>query len=166
MVQGHYEDLNRIQLVHEQFIVEQPNSRTPDSIGSSAGCCLGPDHDTIQASPRSVGGNAIAVGGIELIVPTPFLDEGFSNSVRTSIFVDVGNVWDTEYDVESYKDLAKIDLGEIADYSDVGRYRASAGLSVQWLSPMGPMIFSFAKTLKSELGDDPEFFSFNIGQTF
>ena len=130
------------------------------------GCCLGPDHDFIQTSRRSVGGNAIAIAGLELIVPTPFLDEGFSNSVRSSIFIDAGNVWDTEFNLDDYKDLNSVEFDKIADYSDVGRYRASAGLSVQWLSPMGPMIFSFAKTLKEEEGDDTEFFSFNIGQTF
>lgn len=139
---------------------------TPDAVGSAGGCCLGPDHDFIQTSRRSVGGNAIAIAGLELIVPTPFLDEGFSNSVRSSIFVDAGNVWDTEFSLSDYKDLNGVEFDKIADYSDVGRYRASAGLSVQWLSPMGPMIFSFAKTLKEEEGDDTEFFSFNIGQTF
>ena len=139
---------------------------TPDAVGSAGGCCLGPDHDFIQTSRRSVGGNAIAIAGLELIVPTPFLDEGFSNSVRSSIFIDAGNVWDTEFNLDDYKDLNSVEFDKIADYSDVGRYRASAGLSVQWLSPMGPMIFSFAKTLKEEEGDDTEFFSFNIGQTF
>jgi outer membrane protein insertion porin family len=138
---------------------------TPDPFGSS-GCCLGPDHDYINVSERSVGGNAMMLGGIELIVPTPFLDEGFSNSVRSSIFVDVGNVWDTEFDLADYKDLAQDEFIKIADYSDIARYRASAGLSVQWLSPMGPMIFSFAKMLKEEDGDDTKFFSFNIGKTF
>jgi outer membrane protein insertion porin family len=139
---------------------------TPDSVSSDRGCCLGSDHDFIQTSKRSVGGNAIAIAGLELIVPTPFLDEGFSNSVRTSIFIDAGNVWDTEFDLARYKDLNSIEREKIDDYSDVGRYRASVGLSVQWLSPMGPMIFSFAKTLKEIESDDPEFFSFNIGQTF
>jgi outer membrane protein insertion porin family len=143
-----------------------PIPGTPDSVGSDGGCCLGPDHDFIQTSRRSVGGNAIAIAGLELIVPTPFLDEGFSNSVRTSIFIDAGNVWDTEFDLASYKDLNSIERAKIDDYSDAGRYRASAGLSVQWLSPMGPMIFSFAKTLKEIESDDTEFFSFNIGQTF
>ncbi|MGB1198494.1 MAG: outer membrane protein assembly factor BamA [Thalassotalea sp.] len=138
---------------------------TPDAI-SGTSCCLGPDHDVIQESRRSVGGNAIALAGIELIVPTPFLDEGFSNSVRTSLFVDAGNVWDTEFVRDDYKDLASQEFVKIADYSDVGRFRASAGLSVQWLSPMGPMIFSFAKTLKEETGDDTKFFTFNIGKTF
>jgi len=138
---------------------------TPDPVGSG-GCCLGPDHDFINASRRSVGGNASVIGGIELIVPTPFLDEGFSNSVRTSLFVDVGNVWDTEFNLDDYRDLAQDEFLKIDDYSDVGRYRASAGLSIQWLSPMGPMIFSFAKPLKEVEGDDTKFFTFNIGKTF
>jgi len=138
--------------------------RYPTMIGEA--CCLGPDHDYIQVSQRSVGGNAIAIGGVELIVPTPFLDESFSTSVRTSLFVDVGNVWDTEFDMGDYRDLASEELAKLGDYSDVGRYRASGGLSVQWLSPMGPMIFSFAKTIKEVEDDDTSFFSFNIGKTF
>jgi len=140
-------------------------SGTPNPTGGNA-CCLGPDNDYIQVSPRSVGGNAIAIGGIELIVPTPFLDESYSNSVRTSFFVDVGSVWDTEFNMDDYNDLAPVELAKLADYSDIGRFRSSGGLSIQWLSPMGPMIFSFARTIKEELDDDTAFFSFNIGKTF
>lgn len=139
---------------------------TPDPVGAGNGCCLGPDHDFINTSTRSVGGNAMVLAGIELIVPTPFLDEGYSNSVRSSLFVDAGNVWDTEFDLDDYRDLAENEFSKIHDYSDPGTYRSSAGLSVQWLSPMGPMVFSFAKALKKEDGDDTSFFSFNIGQTF
>jgi outer membrane protein insertion porin family len=138
--------------------------RYPTTIGDA--CCLGPDHDYIQVSTRSVGGNAIAIGGIELIVPTPFLDESFSNSVRTSFFVDVGSVWDTEFNIDDYNDLASVELEKLSDYSDIGSFRSSGGLSIQWLSPMGPMIFSFAKTIKEEKDDDTSFFSFNIGKTF
>lgn len=127
---------------------------------------LGPDHDTVQVSPRSVGGNAKIIGGVELIFPVPFLDESYSNSVRTSLFVDAGNVWDTEFNLSDYEKLAPPEYAKISDYSDIGRFRASAGLSVQWISPMGPMLFSFAKPIKEELEDETEFFSFNIGQTF
>ena len=140
-------------------------SGTPNPTGGTA-CCLGPDNDYIQVSSRSVGGNATVIGGIELIVPTPFLDESYSNSVRTSFFVDVGSIWDTEFDMADYNDLAPVEREKVADYSDVGRFRSSGGLSIQWLSPMGPMVFSFAKTIKQEVGDDTAFFSFNIGQTF
>ena len=127
-------------------------------------CCLGTDSDSFRSSLRSIGGNATVVAGIELIVPTPFLDESFSNSLRTSFFVDVGNVWDTEFTLEKYEDLPGFDF--LDDYSDPSRFRSSAGLSVQWLSPLGPLIFSFARSLREEEGDNLSFFSFNIGQTF
>jgi len=126
-------------------------------------------NDSISISSRSLGGNAMILGGIELIVPTPFVEVEFDNSVRTSLFVDVGNVWDTEFDYDSYKDLNLIssysDDGLI-DYSDPTLYRASGGVSVQWLSPMGPMVFSFSKVIQEREGDDSKFFTFNIGQTF
>lgn len=129
---------------------------------------LGPESDTLIVSSRSLGGNAMILGGLELITPTPFVGEEFDNSVRTSLFVDVGNVWDTEFDFDLYRDL---DLDsrspdDVADYGDWTRYRASAGLSIQWLSPMGPMVFSFSRALQERDGDDVKFFSFNIGQTF
>lgn len=124
------------------------------------------DQDAIVVSDRSVGGNAMAIAGLELIVPTPFLDESYTNSVRTSFFVDAGNVWDTEFRLSDYNALNPIEFSKIADYSDPMRIRTSAGLSIQWLSPMGPMVFNFAKKLRYEDGDDTEFFSFNIGKTF
>jgi outer membrane protein insertion porin family len=131
---------------------------------------LGDDsNDTISISTRSLGGNAMILGGIELIVPTPFVDVDFDNSVRTSFFVDVGNVWDTEFDFDRYKALnvnSSFSDDALIDYSDPTLYRASGGLSVQWLSPMGPMVFSFSKVIQEREGDDSKFFTFNIGQTF
>ena len=130
---------------------------------------LGDDsNDTISLSGRSLGGNAMVLGGIELIVPTPFVDVDFDNSVRTSFFVDVGNVWDTEFDYDRYKTLEINSFNDdgLIDYSDPTLYRASGGLSVQWLSPMGPMVFSFSKVIQEREGDDSKFFTFNIGQTF
>ena len=139
-------------------------TRLPQAIGTI--CCKSPEFDAVNVYTRSIGGNALILAGLELIVPTPFLDEGFSNSVRSSFFVDAGNVWDTEFNINDYNDLSSQEFDKVKDFSDPGTYRASAGMSVQWLSPMGPMIFSFAKTLKSEDDDDTKFFTFNIGQTF
>lgn len=125
--------------------------------------------DRIAISTRSLGGNAMLLGGIELIVPTPFVEADFDNSVRTSFFVDVGNVWDTEFDFDRYRALTvdnRFGDDGLIDYSDPTLYRASSGLSVQWLSPMGPMVFSFSKVIQDREGDDSKFFTFNIGQTF
>ncbi|QLE84880.1 MULTISPECIES: outer membrane protein assembly factor BamA [Shewanella] len=138
---------------------------SPDPSGD--GCTLPGDPNRIDVSEgRSIGGNAIATATIEMIVPTPFLDEAYTNSVRTSFFVDAGNVWDTEFDYDSYRFLPAEQFAKLEDYSDPGRIRASAGMSVQWLSPMGPMVFSLAWPIKEYEDDDTEIFSFNIGQTF
>jgi outer membrane protein insertion porin family len=126
-------------------------------------------NDTISISTRSLGGNAMILGGVELIVPTPFVDVDFDNSVRTSLFVDVGSIWDSEFDYDRYKTLDvnnSFNDDGLIDYSDPTLYRASGGLSVQWLSPMGPMVFSFSKVIQEREGDDSKFFTFNIGQTF
>ncbi|WP_100642197.1 outer membrane protein assembly factor BamA [Alteromonas facilis] len=130
-----------------------------------------PENDSYLLSARSLGGNAMALGGLELIVPTPFVEEDFDNSVRTSVFFDIGNVWDTEFDYDEYARLSNAgagrnDFDELLDYSDWKLYRASAGISVQWLSPMGPMVFSFSRAIREREGDDARFFTFNIGQTF
>jgi outer membrane protein insertion porin family len=143
----------------------------------NTGTIVGPDGEVFPGDPadaqlswstRSLGGNAMALGGVELIVPTPFVEEEMDNSVRTSLFVDVGNVWDTEFDYDYYRqfDIASSQNGELLDYSDWSLYRSSAGISVQWISPMGPMVFSFSKAIQQRDGDDARFFTFNIGQTF
>ncbi|GLP96714.1 outer membrane protein assembly factor BamA [Paraferrimonas sedimenticola] len=138
---------------------------SPDPSGD--GCSLPGPEDTVNVtSGNSVGGNAIGLATAELIVPTPFLDESYRNSVRTSIFMDVGNVWDTEFDYNGYRYLPADQFAKIQDYSDPNRYRASVGLSVQWISPMGPMVFSLARPIKTQENDRTEVFSFNIGQTF
>ncbi|GGA89204.1 outer membrane protein assembly factor BamA [Neiella marina] len=140
----------------------------PPSPGPGGGAVIPspPEDDFLEVSSGSIGGNALAVASLELIVPTPFMDEAYKNSVRTSMFLDVGNLWDTEFDYDSYKDLHRDQLDKIYDYSDPSKIRASVGLTVQWLSPMGPMIFSFAKPLEDYTGDKTETFSFNVGQTF
>lgn len=122
--------------------------------------------DSMVLSQRSLGGNAMALGGIELITPTPFVDDDSSNSVRTSVFLDIGNVWDTEFDYDEYRFLTNRGRDELLDYSDWTLYRSSAGISVQWISPMGPMVFSFSRALQERDGDDAKFFTFNIGNTF
>ena len=136
-----------------------PDGSTTGTIGSAS------EFDQLTVSGR-IGGNAKAVAGMELIVPTPFLDEDKTSSVRTSFFVDAANVWDTEFDIDRYSDLAEDQVNKLRDYADPGRFRVSTGLSLQWISPMGPMLISFAYPLKKEDKDETKTISFNITNTF
>ncbi|WP_405632521.1 outer membrane protein assembly factor BamA [Pseudoalteromonas sp. Ld20] len=139
---------------------------TPEKDGKINGVIGGdPVFDQLIPAGR-IGGNAKAVAGMELIVPTPFLDEDNTSSVRTSFFVDAANVWDTEFNVERYQSLSDNDRALLDDYSDPMRFRVSTGLSLQWISPMGPMLISFAYPLQQEENDDTKTISFNISNTF
>ncbi|WP_261881969.1 outer membrane protein assembly factor BamA [Vibrio pelagius] len=136
------------------------NSAGPKAVYSNS-TGNNPTYDT--ATDDSIGGNAIALASLELIVPTPFASDEARSQIRTSVFFDMASVWDTEF----------VDRGAPSngsqyyyDYSDPTHYRSSYGAALQWMSPMGPLVFSLAKPIKIYEGDDEEFFTFTIGRTF
>ena len=114
-----------------------------NSLGNKAERAAGDFSD-----PDPFGGNVLTEGGLELIFPTPFA--GDSRSMRTSVFVDAGQVFDTERGFDP-------ELGEV---------RTSAGISFQWITAVGPLAFSLAKPLNDKSGDDTQVFQFSLGQTF
>jgi len=58
------------------------------------------------------------------------------------------------------------DYGMIGESDLVEETRASAGVSLEWISPLGPISLIFAEPLKSESGDDTTSFEFTIGRQF
>ncbi|KZY39050.1 outer membrane protein assembly factor BamA [Alcanivorax sp. HI0083] len=106
---------------------------------------------TTDPSPDPIGGNFLTEASMELIFPTPFAPE--SRSVRTFLFVDAGNVFETERD-DIFADFEPQDI------------RTSAGIGLTWLTAIGPLSFNLAKALNDQPGDDTEVFQFSLGQTF
>ncbi|AKC60445.1 Outer membrane protein assembly factor BamA [Blochmannia endosymbiont of Camponotus (Colobopsis) obliquus] len=120
------------------------------------------DECTIENSSDAIGGNAIAVIKGELIVPMPFSHlKNIGKIVRTSLFLDIGSVWDTVW-----RDTVNTRAAGILNYSSSRNVRISSGIAIQWLSPFGPVILSYAQLHKKYAGDQLEQFQFNIGKTW
>ena len=121
---------------------------------------LGP----VDSYGNPYGGNLLVASQLELILPLP---EKWQGKTRASIFVDVGNVFDTGE--VSYRDR----LGSPMSFDfDVDELRASAGVAVQWLAPLGFFRFSYAYPLNAFNGNDRYFgdrverFQFSMGNAF
>ena len=104
---------------------------------------------------------------MEVIFPLPVLEN--RGQFRPVFFVDVGNVFNTDCPTAERLGFASgFDPSTITvrceDFStDALRY--SAGLSVTWLTGMGPMTFVLSKPFNVGPFDEPETFSFELGRT-
>jgi outer membrane protein insertion porin family len=82
----------------------------------------------------------------ELYFPVP--GTGNDKSLRIFAFADVGNVW---------REGEKITGDSL---------RASAGVGLSWISPVGPLKLSFGSPLKKQPTDRIQRFQFQIGTAF
>ncbi|QJC29525.1 outer membrane protein assembly factor BamA [Enterobacteriaceae endosymbiont of Plateumaris pusilla] len=113
----------------------------------------------ICTSNDYIGGNTIANFSTELIVPIPFIKEKFKKNIRTSIFLDIGNIWDT-----LLKDNYLMKLYKISKTNILTNMRSSVGIAFKWYSPFGTIVFSYAYPLIKYDQDQVEQFQFNIGK--
>ncbi|MCC6923499.1 MAG: outer membrane protein assembly factor BamA [Nitrosomonas sp.] len=119
---------------------------------------LGP-REGIPNSDRTfaLGASKRLVANLELLFPMPFMKD--DRSVRLGAFVDAGTVFD-RFKAKYDENGVLIERG----FSDLMRY--SAGISVTWISPMGPLKVSLAKPLNEKPEDNIQAFQFLFGQQF
>ena len=132
----------------------------PDSVRGFRESTLGPR----DSFGNPYGSDLALSGQFEALMPMP---KKFAQSARVSAFVDFGygfNLGSTKF-----TDQANFPI----DYSfDLQEMRASTGIAVQWLAPLGLFRFSYAiplryrKATEFDYGDDLEGFQFSIGRAF
>jgi outer membrane protein insertion porin family len=110
--------------------------------------------DPYTQSGDPFGGNVLLEGSAEIIFPLPFIKD--SHSVRPSLFIDVGNVFQTNCPT----------YAQYCQEPDLSLLRYSAGVSLTWITGMGPLSFALAKTFNTNFWDQEEVFQFELGKTF
>lgn len=118
---------------------------------------LGPQnsYDDSSTSTSALGGNILITGTAEFIFPLPMVED--HKSVRTSFFMDAGNVFTDNCLAANTQCNEGVDLSEI---------RYSVGLSWTWITPIAPLSFNFARPLNAQDGDSTDSFQFQLGTTF
>ncbi|MBA4792606.1 outer membrane protein assembly factor BamA [Phenylobacterium sp.] len=118
---------------------------------------IGP-RDLNASRSDAMGGKAYAIGSVELTVPT-FLPEQYG--VKAALFSDFGTLGLLD-DEDKLTTAGVVDPNIKDDLS----LRASAGLSIHWRSPMGPIRFDFSQVLAKEDYDKTETFRFSTSTRF
>jgi outer membrane protein insertion porin family len=95
----------------------------------------------------------LAFGGSKKVnfnfeLQAPFPGAGNDRTLRMYTFLDAGNVYGPDQPI------------------DFGTFRASAGVGISWISPVGPLRLAFATPIKTFDGDRIQNIQFQIGTTF
>ena len=126
---------------------------------------LGPKVYDEYGDKISYGGNKKANVSAELLFPMPGAKD--ARTVRLSLFADAGSVWDDKtYTAAESGNNKSVYLENAHKSTFSNELRYSAGGAVTWLSPLGPMKFSYAYPLKKKTEDEIQRFQFQLGTTF
>ncbi len=103
---------------------------------------IGPEY----SNGDRAGGDFLVSGGMALMLPISFNKR--SHRLRVGTFLDAGSVW---------KDTDEFYTSDL---------RYSAGVFLQWYSPLGLLNLSYGVPLNKKEGDEEENFQFSIGAGF
>jgi outer membrane protein insertion porin family len=146
----------------------------PNLVRGFAPAGLGPRDITPGTSNDAIGGTNYWGASLEFQYPFYFLpkDSGF----RGAVFVDSGSVWgykgETQFGatgevngtVNAVQGSFVCQCG--MQYADSAAIRMSAGASIIWDSPFGPLRFDFAYPIMKQSYDRSQFFAFGGGTHF
>ncbi|MCB8747739.1 outer membrane protein assembly factor BamA [Rhodoferax sp. U2-2l] len=121
--------------------------------GGGLGSVRGFEQGTLgprDITDTAIGGNRKVNVNMEIL--TPFPGAGNDRSLRMYGFVDAGMVGG--------------DDDGLAINANASALRASAGVGISWISPVGPLRLAFAKPLKKYDGDKIQTMQFQIGTSF
>ena len=107
---------------------------------------LGPPSNPLNTSPIYLGGPKKVVLNAELLMPFP--GAGNDRTLRLFGFTDIGR---------AFGESEKVSIDEL---------RASAGIGLSWISPMGPLRLSYATPIRQQTGDKIQRLQFQIGTSF
>ncbi len=116
----------------------------PETIAGYRSGTLGP----YDSNHNPYGGTFLTWVQNELILPNFIGGAQAAHSYRVALFLDAGNVF-----------------AKPGDFS-FGKIRASYGLGVTWLTPIGALRFSYAKPLHYQSTDQLDRFQFTLGAYF
>ncbi|ODT63573.1 MAG: outer membrane protein assembly factor BamA [Phenylobacterium sp. SCN 69-14] len=118
---------------------------------------IGP-RDTNYGRSDALGGRAYAIGSAELTIPTGLPDQ---YGIKASLFTDVGTLGllDDRYKLKTDGTVDPLVHDDLS-------LRATAGISIHWRSPMGPIRFDFSQVLAKEDYDKTETFRFSTSTRF
>lgn len=115
---------------------------------------LGPMGPSSSSNPATIyfGGSKKLVFNAEMIMPFPGV--GNDRTLRLFGFTDIGRAFGTN------------PVTKIEEKVDLSQLRASAGVGLSWISPMGPLRFSYATPIRKQTDDKIQRLQFQIGTSF
>jgi len=100
-----------------------------------------------KVSDEYVGGNYSYSTNFSTTVPNGLPDKW---GTKSNIFFDVANVWGKDF----------------SEGIDSNKIRSSAGVGFEWISPLGPLSFTYAAPITKDSTDSVESFNFKLGGIF
>ena len=108
---------------------------------------IGPrEYDSVNGVNDALGGDKFAAVRLEALFPIGLPEE---YGITGGVFYDVGNLWGLEYDSADIQ-------------YEKGAWRQAAGVSIIWITPVGPFRFNFSRAIAKELLDTANDFELTL----